>query len=55
MYQRLVDRIGSIWFGTGYGDRYSYPRFKRYPREYIADVTYANIVRTVEIVRILFL
>jgi hypothetical protein len=25
------------------------------PREYVADVTYANIVRTVEIVRILFL
>jgi hypothetical protein len=55
IYQRLVDRIGSIWFGTGYGDRCSYPHFIRYPREYVADVTYANVVRTAEIVQILFL
>jgi hypothetical protein len=55
IYQRLVDYIGSIWFGTGYGDRCSYPHFKWYAREYVADVTYANVVRTVEIVRILFL
>jgi hypothetical protein len=55
IYQQLVDNIGSIWFGTGYGDHCSYPRFIRYPHEYVADVTYANIVRTVEIVRILFL
>jgi hypothetical protein len=55
IYQRLVDHIGSLWFSTGYGDRCSYPRFKRYPREYVADVMYANAVRTAEIVRILFL
>jgi hypothetical protein len=55
IYQRVVDHIGSIWFGTEYGDRCSYPRFKRYPHEYIADVTYANVVRTAEIVWILFL
>jgi hypothetical protein len=55
IYQRLVDHIGIIWFGTGYGDRCSYPRFIRYPCEYVADVMYANVVRTVEIVWILFL
>jgi hypothetical protein len=55
IYQRFVDHTGIIWFGTGYGDRCSYPRFKRYPREFVADVTYANIVRMVEIVWILFL
>jgi hypothetical protein len=55
IYQRLVDYIGSIWFSTGYGDRCSYPRLIWYPHEYVADVTYANVVRTVEIVRILFL
>jgi hypothetical protein len=55
IYQQLVDHIGSIWFGTGYGDRCSYPRSKRSPHEYVADVTYANVVRTAEIVRILFL
>jgi hypothetical protein len=55
IYQQLVDHIGSIWLGTGYGDRYSYPRFIRYPREYVADVMYVNVIRTVEIVRILFL
>jgi hypothetical protein len=55
IYQQLVDHIGSIWLGTGYGDRCSYPRFIRYPREYVVDITYVNVVRTVEIVRILFL
>jgi hypothetical protein len=55
IYQRFVDHIGSIWFSTGYGDRCSYPRFKRYPGEYVADVTYVNVVRMAEIVRILFL
>jgi hypothetical protein len=55
IYQQLVDHIGSIWFGTEYGDRCSYPRFIWYPHEYVTDVTYANIVCTAEIVRILFL
>jgi hypothetical protein len=55
IYQRLVDHIGSIWFGTGYGDRCSYPRYIRYPREYVTTVMYVNIVCTVQIVRILFL
>jgi hypothetical protein len=55
IYQQLVDHIGSIWFGTGYGDHCSYPYFIRYPHEYVTDVTYANVVRMVEIVRILFL
>jgi hypothetical protein len=52
IYQQLVDHIGSIWLGTGYGDRCSYPHFIRYPREYVADVMYVNVVRTVEIVRV---
>jgi hypothetical protein len=55
IYQRLVDHIGSIWFSTGYGDRYSYPSFYTVPHEYDANVTYANVIRTAEIVRILFL
>jgi hypothetical protein len=55
IYQRLVDHIGSVWFGTGYGDRCSYPYFLRYPHAYVADVTYANVVLTAEIVRMLFL
>jgi hypothetical protein len=55
IYQQLVDHIGSIWLGTGYGDRCSYPHFIWYPREYVADVTYVNVIRTAEIVRILFL
>jgi hypothetical protein len=54
IYQRLVDYIRSIWFDTGYGDRCSYSHFIRYPREYVADVTYVNTVRTAETVRILF-
>jgi hypothetical protein len=55
IYQRLVDHIGSIWFSAGCGDRCSYPVLNGTPREYVADATYANIVRMVEIVRILFL
>jgi len=55
IYQLLVDYIGSIWSGTGYGDRCAYPHLTRYSCEYVAKVTYANIVRTTEIVRILLL
>jgi hypothetical protein len=55
IYQQLVDHIGSIWLSTGYGDRCSYPRFIWYPCEYVAEVMYVNIVRMMEIVRVLFL
>jgi hypothetical protein len=51
----MVDYIGSIWFGAGYGDRCSYPRILRYPREYVDSITYVNDVCTAVIVQMLFL
>jgi hypothetical protein len=51
-----LSRCNSGWFcHIGYGDRCSYPRILRYPREYVVSITYVNVVCTTVIVRMLFL
>jgi hypothetical protein len=55
IYQLRLIILGVYGFGAGYGDRCSYPRILRYPREYVVSMTYVNVVYTAVIVQMLFL
>jgi hypothetical protein len=55
IYQLRLNILGVYGSAQGIAIAVHTPVFKRYPREYVADVTYANIIRTAEIIRILFL
>jgi hypothetical protein len=55
MYQLRLTTLGVYGSAQGMAIAVHTPAFLRYPREYVALITYANVVCTAVIVQMLFL